>query len=258
VCTLATSWLRPPGLRARSGDKPVASSRCQQLPNQLVGDYTNPILNRRRRSGEGTRRLSLEGVGYPTPATNVGPTGCPTSSAIWNADAAGAGQGTILYLQDHHSARCAEPASPAHVTPSWYAISVGHYEGNTLVIDTVGIKIGRFSMVDMYGTPYSTSLHVWSVTNADFEAAKDNARSGCKNKSRYPPGVPIRSTSIPIIAASICSFQLTVEDAGVFTTPWSAYVRMDARSANGRRMSVPRTCVNTIPKRNRRSDGRQA
>jgi hypothetical protein len=27
---------------------------------------------------------------------------------------------------------------PAQVTPSWYGDSVGHYEGYTLVIDTVG------------------------------------------------------------------------------------------------------------------------
>jgi hypothetical protein len=32
--------------------------------------------------------------------------------------------------------------------PSWYGDSVGHYEGDTLV---VGIKIGPFAMVDMYG-----------------------------------------------------------------------------------------------------------
>jgi hypothetical protein len=43
---------------------------------------------------------------------------------------------------------------PAHVTPSWYGDSVGHYEGNSPVIDAVGVKIGPYSMVDMYGTPY--------------------------------------------------------------------------------------------------------
>jgi len=37
---------------------------------------------------------------------------------------------------------------------------VGHYEGDTLVIDTVGIKIGPFTMVDWYGTPHTEALHV--------------------------------------------------------------------------------------------------
>jgi hypothetical protein len=44
---------------------------------------------------------------------------------------------------------------PARVTPSWYGDSVGHYEGDTLVIDTIGVKIGPISMVDMYGTPHT-------------------------------------------------------------------------------------------------------
>ena len=46
------------------------------------------------------------------------------------------------------------------MTPSWRN-SVGHYEGDTLVIDTVGVKTDRpFAMVDMYGTPYSPALRV--------------------------------------------------------------------------------------------------
>jgi hypothetical protein len=32
---------------------------------------------------------------------------------------------------------------PAQVTPSWYGDSVGHYEGDTLVVDTVGIMAER-------------------------------------------------------------------------------------------------------------------
>ena len=32
---------------------------------------------------------------------------------------------------------------PATVIPTIHGDSVGHYEGDTLVIDTVGIKLGR-------------------------------------------------------------------------------------------------------------------
>ena len=42
--------------------------------------------------------------------------------------------------------------------PSWYGESVGHYEGDTLVIDTVAQHDRTF--VDYYRTPHSTKLHV--------------------------------------------------------------------------------------------------
>jgi len=48
----------------------------------------------------------------------------------------------------------------AQVTLPGYGDSVGYWEGDTLVIDTIGIKIGPFAMVDAYGTPQSPALHV--------------------------------------------------------------------------------------------------
>ena len=42
--------------------------------------------------------------------------------------------------------------------PSWYGESVGHYEGDTLVIDTVGLNDKTF--VDNFRTPHSDKLHV--------------------------------------------------------------------------------------------------
>jgi hypothetical protein len=57
-------------------------------------------------------------------------------------------------------ARVNEP-HPAKSTPSWYGDSVGHYEADSLVIDTVGVKTDRpFAMVDMFGTPFSPTLQV--------------------------------------------------------------------------------------------------
>jgi hypothetical protein len=49
---------------------------------------------------------------------------------------------------------------PARVTLSWYDDSVGHYEGDTLIIDTIGVKRGPYPMLDVYGTPFSDALHV--------------------------------------------------------------------------------------------------
>ena len=42
--------------------------------------------------------------------------------------------------------------------PSWYGESVGHYEGDTLVVDTIGLSTKAF--VDNYRTPHSEKLHV--------------------------------------------------------------------------------------------------
>jgi hypothetical protein len=42
--------------------------------------------------------------------------------------------------------------------PSWYGESVGHYEGNTLVVDTLGLNDKTF--LDNYRTPHTDKLHV--------------------------------------------------------------------------------------------------
>jgi len=44
------------------------------------------------------------------------------------------------------------------VKPSWYGESVGHYEGDTLVVDTIGQNTKTF--VDAFRTPHSEKLHV--------------------------------------------------------------------------------------------------
>ena len=54
-----------------------------------------------------------------------------------------------IYLNVPHS---------EHVTPSWYGELVGHYEGDTLVVDTIGLNDKTF--VDNYRTPHTTALHV--------------------------------------------------------------------------------------------------
>src|SRR5438094_10405649 len=75
-------------------------------------------------------------------------------------------------------------AHPAQITPSWYGDSVGHYEGDVLVIDTVGIKRGPFAMVDMYGTPFSEKLHVVERYRlVDYEDAKSALERNAKENS---------------------------------------------------------------------------
>jgi len=56
-------------------------------------------------------------------------------------------------------------AHPSPPKPSSYGDSVGHYEGDTLVIDTVGVKTDRpYAMIDLFGTPIPTSCTWWNAT----------------------------------------------------------------------------------------------
>ena len=45
-----------------------------------------------------------------------------------------------------------------NVKPSWYGESVGHYEGDTLVVDTIGLSTK--AVIDNYHTPHTEQLHV--------------------------------------------------------------------------------------------------
>ena len=89
-----------------------------------------------------------------------------------------------IYLNVPHS---------AHVKPTWYGESVGHYEGNdTLVVDTIGISTKTF--VDTYLTPHTDQLHV---------------------VERYKL----------IDGGKMIEVLIEVDDPGAFTTPWSAVQR---------------------------------
>src|SRR5438067_97041 len=47
-----------------------------------------------------------------------------------------------------------------NVPLTWFGESVGHYEGDSLVIDTVGLAAKKMSLLDVFGTPHTDALHV--------------------------------------------------------------------------------------------------
>jgi len=223
-------WLRPGLGPPASGPGPVTNrSRINGVSNynQLVGDYTNPILN--PQAAEVVKKhgdLSLSGVGYPTPSNQCWPSGVPY--IFWSFGMQMLQQKdrvTILYLHDHEVRQVRmNDTHPANVTPSWYGDSVGHYDGDTLVIDTVGVKIGPYSMLDMYGTPYSKALHVVERYRLlDYEAAREAIERDAKINARYPRGLNAVDFD-PDYKGKHLQVEITVEDEGVFTTPWSAVV----------------------------------
>ena len=88
-----------------------------------------------------------------------------------------------IYLTDKHS---------ANVKPSWYGESIGHYEGDALVVDTVGIN--ESTWVDGFGTPHTKQLHVVERLHM-------------------------------VDGGATLEANVHVEDPGAFTMPWDAIQR---------------------------------
>jgi hypothetical protein len=113
---------------------------------------------------------------------------------IWQADH----QVRHVYLNAEHS---------KNPKPSWYGESVGHYEGDTLVVDTIGIS--EKTLVDNFATPHTAELH----TIERYRMSDDRMQLEVK---------------------------LHVEDPGAFTTPWDAiqrYRRVEPGVAEPRKAS---------------------
>jgi hypothetical protein len=188
---------------------------------QLVGDYTNPILKPEaagivKKHGE----MSLAGIGYPTPRNQCWPGGAPfvfTTTAIQILQQPD--EIIFLYFEDHEVRHVRmNQRHPARVAPSWYGDSVGHFDGDTLVIDTVAIKVGPYAMVDWYGTPHTPALHVIERYRLlDYEHAKEGLERDVKENFQVQ-----QDTIDPNYTGKHLQLQFTVEDDGVFKMPWSA------------------------------------
>jgi hypothetical protein len=88
-----------------------------------------------------------------------------------------------IHMTDKHS---------ANVKTTWYGESIGHYEGDTLVVDTIGLD--DRTLVDGFGTPHTKQLHVIER----FHLIEDG---------------------------KVLEANLHVEDPGAFTMPWDAIQR---------------------------------
>ena len=190
-------------LRLREGPQKGVSD-----PNQLVGDHTNPILKPWaaeivKQHGE----AELNGLGAPTPLNQCWPEGVPFvfrdigMQMLQQPDSI-----IILYVLDQQFRHVrVNQSHPALVTPSWYGDSVGHYEGDTLVIDTIGIKVGRFAMVDLFGTPHTEACT--SSNDIDYLITKPRKKGWNEPRRKIIGFRRIRfiSTAIPTIEASTCN-----------------------------------------------------
>jgi hypothetical protein len=172
-------------------------------PSFRVADLSNPILQpwTRERLREVNER-SLSGKVVAIPKERCWPVGVPaflllpatpvyflqTPKEVW-----------MIWMQNHQVRRVyLDVPHSASVTPSWYGESVGYYEGDALVVDTIGISDKSF--VDNYQTPHTDQLHV---------IERFHLVDGSKT----------------------LEVNVHVEDPGAFTTPWNAIQRY--RRTNG-------------------------
>ncbi|HLK80229.1 MAG TPA: hypothetical protein VKT99_01860 [Xanthobacteraceae bacterium] len=163
-------------------------------PSFRVADLSNPILQpwARERLRKVNER-SLSGQVVAIPKERCWPVGVPaflllpatpvyfmqTPKEVW-----------MIWMQNHQVRRVyLDVPHSANVSPSWYGESVGHYEGDALVVDTIGIS--DKSYVDNYQTPHTDLLHVIERFHM-------------------------------IDGGKTLEVNVHVEDPGAFTTPWNA------------------------------------
>jgi len=152
-----------PGLMRDDPAHPYVPNNIGAQPTYRIGDVKNPNLKpwaaaRMKKDNEEvlagkiafTARSSCRPAGVPgfmifvihpvyflqTPKEVV---------MIYSGDA----QVRHVYLDVPHS---------ENPKPSWYGESVGHYEGDTLVVDTIGMN--DKTVIDNYRTPHTEKLHV--------------------------------------------------------------------------------------------------
>src|SRR6266446_1626161 len=199
--------------------------RYSNQPN-AGGNFNNPNLKPDAAAIVKARSEMLRrGEDYPNPSLNCYPMASPyifrvqEMAVIQKKD-----EVIFLFMQDHQVRRVKLNAQhPAKVTPSWNGDSIGHYEGDTLVVDTVGYKLGPFPLADQFGSPFSGALHVVErYRMVDYEVAKALQERNVRNQGA------VATEQAAFVDENYkgkgLQIEFTVEDPNVFNTPWSASV----------------------------------
>jgi hypothetical protein len=182
-------------------------------PTQRVGDLSSPILQPWAREVIRKRNeLVLAGNLVPSPHASCWPVGVTLfllSSMTQPMYIVQGRQEVALILTAGNDVRHIHMTDKhsANLKSSWYGDSVGHYEGDALLVDTIGLN-DRTPM-DGFGTPHTTKLHVTERFHLidDGKALEANVR---------------------------------IEDPGAFTTPWNAIQRFRPYDEAARKVPVER------------------
>src|SRR5882757_8542702 len=168
-------------------------------PTYRIADLTNPNLKPwvREAMKKDNDEVIAGKIAF-TPSSSCVPAGVPGFMAL------GGNQNPLWFLQTPKEVRMMRSADSqvrrvvlnaphsANPKPSWYGESVGHYEGDTLVVDTIGLSTKTF--VDAYRTPHSEKLHV---------------------VERWKLGADGKTLEV----------EMTVDDPETYNQPWQAILR---------------------------------
>lgn len=167
-------------------------------PTNAIGDATNPILQ--PWAADVVRKFNAQAlagkpvVGQHAECRAIGVTNFdlePMTRPMFILQAKNEvtlilesfGEPRHIFLTDKHS---------SNLKPSFYGESIGHYEGDTLVVDTIGFNDKTY--IDGFHTPHTTRLH----TIERFHL---------------------------VDGGNELQIDFHVEDPGAFTTPWNAVMR---------------------------------
>lgn len=208
----ATAWSTPrgknleppppdaPGARGPIGDHPdhPHSGNITGMPTPRIGDDTNPLLLPwAAEAMRQTREWVLAGNAPFDPAARCWLPGVPGILSF--------GVAPMYFLQTPEAVTIVyergqlarhirlNQGHTRDVTPSWHGESVGHYEGDSLVVDTIGLD--ERAVVDVFNVPHTSEMRVierYSIVDGELRVV------------------------------------VTVEDPGAFSEAWSASKSFEA------------------------------
>src|SRR5260370_34792349 len=206
----ATGWLAqddefipPPSgpgpVRSDPAHRYISFYKFRDNPNPIfrVADLSNPILQPwAREQLKKVNERALSGKAVSIPKERGWPVGVPAflilpATPVYFIQTPN--EAVMIWMQDHQVRHVfLNVPHSTNLKPSWFGESVGRYEGDTLVVDTIGLSTRTF--VDDYQTPHTEQLHV---------------------VERFRM----------IDAGKTLEVNARVEDPGAFTTPWNAIQR---------------------------------
>jgi hypothetical protein len=202
--------LQDPGRPYVSNDEFRVSGR---QPTQRIADLNTPILQPWAKDVVRKRNeLVLSGKEVPSPTASCWPKGVtgfllsPMTQPMYFIQGAKEVVMILTSFNDIRRIHLTDKHSD-NVKPSWYGESIGHYEGDVFVVDTIGIDEG--TSVDGFGTPHTKQLHVVER----FHLIEDG---------------------------KVLEANLHVEDPGAFTMPWDAIQRFRQYEAAVRQVPIER------------------